>query len=238
MALGCLGSADPPPWLHRMRDLGYPPGYMCAQSPSWCCITILGLLCKDCIYCHCSQIHQHYKYLSSQKGCAAALSLCGPQSATLERWKNRACLGCPCRALEPEPREHNGLVLLDDTAEQRGDVWGDEHGEVGLDSYSSQIEGTVAPAQRQLVAIPGINAPVPEDADLEKWSTKPSTLYAKVHILHPSLLVHSPAGHARMHMLVYCAALRHTHHTGLQVCWMSYACNACIAHKTDYLATC
>ena len=28
MALGALASTDPPPWLHRMRELGYPPGYM------------------------------------------------------------------------------------------------------------------------------------------------------------------------------------------------------------------
>lgn len=27
-ALGGLASTDPPPWLHRMRALGYPPGYM------------------------------------------------------------------------------------------------------------------------------------------------------------------------------------------------------------------
>ncbi len=32
MALGGLASADPPPWLHRMRELGYPPGYMYAHA--------------------------------------------------------------------------------------------------------------------------------------------------------------------------------------------------------------
>ena len=36
-ALG-LGPLDPPPWLQRMRELGYPPGWRCAliQNPKGC----------------------------------------------------------------------------------------------------------------------------------------------------------------------------------------------------------
>ena len=34
MALGGLASTDPPPWLHRMRALGYPPGYTCVRDCS------------------------------------------------------------------------------------------------------------------------------------------------------------------------------------------------------------
>ena len=34
MALGGLCSTDPPPWLDRMRLLGYPPGYMYVPKPS------------------------------------------------------------------------------------------------------------------------------------------------------------------------------------------------------------
>ena len=33
-ALGGLSATDPPPWLHRMRALGYPTGYMCVPHPS------------------------------------------------------------------------------------------------------------------------------------------------------------------------------------------------------------
>ena len=28
VALGGLASRDPPPWLQRMRAMGYPPGYV------------------------------------------------------------------------------------------------------------------------------------------------------------------------------------------------------------------
>lgn len=36
VALGGLCSTDPPPWLDRMRSLGYPPGYMCVSEPLVC----------------------------------------------------------------------------------------------------------------------------------------------------------------------------------------------------------
>ncbi|CAL5228592.1 g11752 [Coccomyxa viridis] len=110
MALGGLASADPPPWLHRMRELGYPPGYM---------------------------------------SCA------------------------------PEHGEQNGLVLHDDTAEKQSDEEKAEHDEADLSSCSGHIEGTADPAQRQRVAYPGINAPVPTEANQEKWGYRPSDLGAK-----------------------------------------------------------
>jgi len=34
-ALG-IGRLDPPPWLQRMRELGYPPGWQCARHARPC----------------------------------------------------------------------------------------------------------------------------------------------------------------------------------------------------------
>ena len=79
------------------------------------------------------------------------------------------------------PGDYNGLVLLDDPAERQSDVWDSGHLEVDLGSCSGQVEDTADPAQRQRVAIPGMNAPVPEGADPEKWSHRLSDMCPEVY---------------------------------------------------------
>ena len=81
-ALGDLGSADPPPWLHRMRALGYPPGYMCAQRPSECFVTILGL----------SRLHR----VSLQQADTSAFSTSCSRRATRQHY---SCVDCSLQNL-------------------------------------------------------------------------------------------------------------------------------------------
>ena len=49
-----------------------------------------------------------------------------------------------------------------------------------LDSCISQAERTAEIPQQHRVAFPGINAPVPAGADLEKWGHRPSDLSTQV----------------------------------------------------------
>ena len=96
----------------------------------------------------------------------------------------------PCRTCPLNPSEHSGLVLLDDPAEQQGDLLEAEHADTDPGSCSGQAEDTSDPAQQQRVAIPGVNAPVPEGADLEKWSHRPSDWSAEVRTLCTQLVAH------------------------------------------------
>ena len=107
-------------------------------------------------------------------------------------WKEEVRLNgeTPRRTRTPQPNEQNGLVLHDDTAEQEINARKAQHVD-DLSGCSGQFGSTADPAQRQCVAFPGINAPVPKEANQEKWGHRQSDLSAKVYhqALYP--LAHS-----------------------------------------------
>ncbi|MQL82833.1 hypothetical protein Taro_015303 [Colocasia esculenta] len=90
-----IGELDPPPWLHRMRELGYPPGYL---------------------------------------------------------------------DLEEDEDQPSGLTIYAD--EETGAEY--EEGEL-------PEKGEAEPPEKKMtVEFPGVNAPVPENADLRLWAASPS----------------------------------------------------------------
>ncbi|VVA94329.1 unnamed protein product [Arabis nemorensis] len=96
-----LRELDPPPWLHRMREIGYPPGYLVAEDDHLSGITIFG--------------------------------------------------------------------EEDTKAEEKVET---EDGEI------SERASPPEPEMKMTVEFPGINAPIPENADLWLWQERKNTVHA------------------------------------------------------------
>ncbi|KAJ0242938.1 Proline-rich spliceosome-associated [Hirschfeldia incana] len=101
-----LGELDPPPWLHRMREIGYPPGYLAVEEDHLSGITIFD-------------------------------------------------------EEETEPPEE-GEVKAED-------------GEI------LEVASTSEPEMKMTVEFPGINAPIPENADVWLWQQRKNTGYGYSH---------------------------------------------------------
>ncbi|KAF2564906.1 hypothetical protein F2Q70_00015496 [Brassica cretica] len=101
-----LGELDPPPWLHRMREIGYPPGYLAVEEDHLSGITIFD-------------------------------------------------------EEETEPEEEE---------KEEGEVKA-EDGEI-LEVAASSSE---PPQMKMTVEFPGINAPIPENADVWLWQQRKNT---------------------------------------------------------------
>ncbi|CAF2138636.1 unnamed protein product [Brassica napus] len=106
-----LGELDPPPWLHRMREIGYPPGYLAVEEDHLSGITIFD-------------------------------------------------------EEETEPPEE-GEVKAED-------------GEI-LEVAASSSE---PPQMKMTVEFPGINAPIPENADVWLWQQRKNTGHGYNHDQH------------------------------------------------------
>ncbi|KAL0682672.1 hypothetical protein Bca4012_049520 [Brassica carinata] len=106
-----LGELDPPPWLHRMREIGYPPGYLAVEEDHLSGITIFD------------------------------------EEET-----------------EPEEEEKEGEVKAED-------------GEI-LEVAASSSE---PPQMKMTVEFPGINAPIPENADVWLWQQRKNTGHGYNH---------------------------------------------------------
>jgi hypothetical protein len=103
-----IGENDPPPWLHRMRELGYPPGYLVTED------------------------------------------------------------------------EASGLEILGfdmDKEKQTEDI-GAEEGEIV--DYLEPVAREPSPAKKLAVEFPGINAPIPENADERLWR-QPLLIHSSQH---------------------------------------------------------
>jgi len=95
------------------------------------------------------------------------------------------------RAWTDDRDEDDGLVLIDATADVTICVEGTQQeaqngmeeaqqADTGLQRCSYQLDDTSDPAQLQLIAFPGVNAPIPEGADLEKWQERPADILSQV----------------------------------------------------------
>ncbi|KAH0897196.1 hypothetical protein HID58_046764 [Brassica napus] len=107
-----LGELDPPPWLHRMREIGYPPGYLAVEEDHLSGITIFD-------------------------------------------------------EEETEPEEEE---------KEEGEVKA-EDGEI-LEVAASSSE---PPQMKMTVEFPGINAPIPENADVWLWQQRKNTGHGYNH---------------------------------------------------------
>ena len=95
------------------------------------------------------------------------------------------------RAWTDDPDEDDGLVLIDATADANICVEGNQQeaqngmeeaqqADIDLQRCSYQLDDTSDPAQLQLIAFPGVNAAIPEGADLEKWRERPADILSQV----------------------------------------------------------
>ncbi|CAH2065891.1 unnamed protein product [Thlaspi arvense] len=116
-----LGELDPPPWLHRMREIGYPPGYLAVEDDHLSGITIFG--------------------------------------------------------------EEETKTETEEGEKEEGEVT-TEDGEI-LEKASPQ-----EPQMKMTVEFPGINAPIPENADSWKWEQRKSSGHGYYHDQH-----HQPRDH-------------------------------------------
>ncbi|XP_024010806.1 zinc finger CCHC domain-containing protein 8 isoform X2 [Eutrema salsugineum] len=103
-----LGELDPPPWLHRMREIGYPPGYLAVEDDLLSGITIFG------------------------------------EEET--------------KAQEEEVKTEDGEIL--------------------------ETESPQEPQMKKTVEFPGINAPIPENADVWLWEQRKNSGHAYYHDHH------------------------------------------------------
>ena len=85
-ALG-IGPLDPPPWLQRMRELGYPPGWRCAAHG-------LPMIFLGCVVCGEKSVCLLCVAMWTRRPVAAAHALTHYRSARAAR-----CLCCPISML-------------------------------------------------------------------------------------------------------------------------------------------
>ncbi|VVB09168.1 unnamed protein product [Arabis nemorensis] len=114
-----LGELDPPPWLNRMREIGYPPGYLGAK-----------------LY------HILTPYIVSVSSCAMSLA--------------------------PEDDHLSGITIFGEEKEETREEIESEDGEI-LEKVTPP-----EPQMKMTVEFPGINAPLPENADEWLWEAAPS----------------------------------------------------------------
>ncbi|KAL0731154.1 hypothetical protein Bca4012_027248 [Brassica carinata] len=103
-----LGELDPPPWLHRMREIGYPPGYLAVEEDHLSGITIFDE----------------------------------------EETK-------PDEEQEEEVKAEDGEIL--------------------------EVASSSEPQMKMTVEFPGINAPIPENADVWLWQQRKNTAQGYSH---------------------------------------------------------
>lgn len=137
---------DPPPWLHRMRELGYPPGYLgkflMDQTVKW----LSSSLCHHCIYHHFHEMKDIFVHdLVVSAFCLYLLAV--------------------------EDDHHSGITIYgeEESKEEEEEVKAEE-GEI-LEKASSPQE----PERKMTVEFPGINAPIPDNADLWLWQQRSNT---------------------------------------------------------------
>lgn len=81
-----------------------------------------------------------------------------------------------CRVADGEAEGDNGLLTFADdsiTAEEHQSAEGPQHADRDSRRCSSEAEAMQPAAATQLVAFPGINGPIPEGADSQKWYPAP-----------------------------------------------------------------
>ena len=77
-----------------------------------------------------------------------------------------------CRVADGGAEEDDGLLIFDSdtiTPEEQHGAEAAQQADRGLGGCSSQAGTVQAPAVTQLVAFPGINGPIPEGADSQRW---------------------------------------------------------------------
>ncbi|KAF8047968.1 hypothetical protein N665_2748s0001 [Sinapis alba] len=105
-----LGELDPPPWLHRMREIGYPPGYLAVEE------------------------------------------------------------------------DHLSGITIFDEEDTKPEVEEKEEGEVKAeDGEILEVASSSKPEMKMTVEFPGINAPIPENADMWLWQQRKNTGHAYNH---------------------------------------------------------
>ncbi|THF97435.1 hypothetical protein TEA_009103 [Camellia sinensis var. sinensis] len=129
-----LGELDPPPWLNRMRELGYPPGYLVSYLPA-CALS------------------GNLENLSTSAQCPLPVVY----SVLLV---SHALRNSSNHDNEDQP---SGIKIFGDeeTKEET------EDGEI-LDTDYPELP------KKKSIEFPGINAPIPENADERRWTDGPS----------------------------------------------------------------
>ncbi|KAK6927984.1 PSP, proline-rich [Dillenia turbinata] len=133
-----LGEFDPPPWLNRMREIGYPPGYLDALVIAFQYIEISEYE-EDFN-------HLDYNHLFDQLMRLYIVSLFEHIS-------------------DPEDEDQPSGIM----------IYGDEESKIEQEDgeiVSDSAEPTPVPEPRKKMSIefPGINAPIPENADKRLWA--------------------------------------------------------------------
>ncbi|MBA0844044.1 hypothetical protein Goarm_001172 [Gossypium armourianum] len=123
-----LGEFDPPPWLNRMREIGYPPGYLDKDE---------GLTNKHLL-------------------------------VAANNWDN--VLRAPHlkhqeSKITPDEDEPSGITIYADVETDEGQ----EDGEI------AEMVQQPEPRMKMTVEFPGINAPIPVEADEKLWAPSPSS---------------------------------------------------------------
>ena len=165
-ALG-ISRTGPPPWLARMRALGYPPGYRSSpcyatHQPQSAAACSLGLLQAQRLLTR-EDWHGRKRADEEEEGAADAIHLVVDGDDVPEPADDDMQLGKD--ALAANTVGH--LTVCNDWARQRercsplcSFAVGDEDAST---ADGQGVEGA------QLVAFPGLNAPLPEDADPAAW---------------------------------------------------------------------
>ncbi|KAB5516568.1 hypothetical protein DKX38_027216 [Salix brachista] len=128
-----LGELDPPPWLNRMRELGYPPGYL---EYDW--FDLINVLSAH----EALRARTHGDIIELVRNDAWANYLPHPDD-------------------EDQP---SGITIFAD-----GDV--EEEQEDGEIMETDHPE----PSRKMSIEFPGINAPIPANADQRLWEVGPSS---------------------------------------------------------------
>lgn len=147
------GPLAPPPWLHRMRELGMPPGYLteagqppAANGGAAAAAKAVGTAEAD----GAAAAREASAALGGSNAPAAAAAAAGSQAET---------------STEAAARRQAADELLEDFIPLGG----------GSSSASSDAEedGDAVPAQLECcVQYPGLNAPLPEGADEHAWAPR------------------------------------------------------------------